>query len=464
MEELGSMKTVRVRWLSLAFLLLAAVPAVAAQDAEQQPLDLTPFERPPEPGAHAELVPVRAGDALLVSSTLRLFVFDAETGERRWTAGPPAGWNALEPMAKTALFAGIDARRVLVAPAAGERVAVAALQVPEVRKQADNWQGIEIQRALPERRLFAFELATGGALWNHAPQRAWDGTSGSFAQRMRVIGSPLVAGGCVLVPCSYDDSSIDYQVACYELASGELLWRTFVTRGQIQRSYLEGQLQEFVSAPLVLDAQHGRALAQTGFGLVVALDLGSGDIVWRAEYTPIPLTKRRSYIAPRTRFVWRTTPPLVVGDTLLATPPDAEELLALDLGDGHLLWKRSVQALSALDPATATLAFDQLIGAQDGVLYLGGAKLSALEIVGGLRSPRFPVPLWTRPVEHPERCGRAQLAGAALLLPGPGGTLLFERASGAPRGSIEHQDALGLLPTDEALFVLLPHELRRIAR
>jgi len=455
------MKTPRARWPSLASLLLAAAPARAAQVVEQ-PLELTPFAAL-EPRSQLELVPVREGDAVLVSTTLRLYVFEAATGARRWTAGPPAGWHALRPDDQKALFAGLDGRRGFVAPAAGGGVALAALQVPMARHETDLWQGIVIQNAIPERRLFAFDLATGRALWDHAPPPGWNGTSGPFAQRMRVVGPPLVAGGSVLVPCSYDESSIDYQVACYALDSGELRWRTFVTRGQVERAYLGGEFLEFVAAPLVLDAARGRVIAQSGLGLLVALDLSSGEIVWRAGYEPIPLAKTRSYQPPRRAFPWRMTPPLVVGDTLLATPPDSAVLLALDLGDGHELWRRSVQALSALDHRE-TMAFDQLIGAEGGVLYLGGAKLGALEIVGGLRSPRFPVSLWTRPVEKPEACGRAQLSGETLLVPTPSGSRVFERGSGEPRGSIEHEEGRGVLCEKEALFVLTAKGLRRIER
>src|SRR5437867_8899373 len=145
---------------SLAGLLLLTAPANAAQRAETSPgakLDLTPFAKP----ERAELVPVLAGERVLLTSTLRLYAFDACSGELAWSAGPPAAWDQLAPAAREALFAGLAPGRMFVAPAAGERVAVAALQIPRSRQAPENWDGMVIWNALPERRLFAFDLASG---------------------------------------------------------------------------------------------------------------------------------------------------------------------------------------------------------------------------------------------------------------------------------------------------------------
>jgi hypothetical protein len=64
----------------LCVLLLAPSTAGAVQQREpvlKQKLDLAPFVG--RPGGRAELVPVLAGEQVLVSSTLRLFAFDAHT-------------------------------------------------------------------------------------------------------------------------------------------------------------------------------------------------------------------------------------------------------------------------------------------------------------------------------------------------------------------------------------------------
>jgi len=146
------------------------------------------------------LIPVLAGDEVLVTSTLRLFAFDARTAEPRWSAGPPAGWDAPPQEVRDEAFEGLDAPHLWIAPAAGARVAVAALQVP-LLKSAPDWRDNRFVAA-PERRLFAFELASGRPLWDHAPALTGDDTSGGFPQRMSVMGSPTIAGDRVLVACT----------------------------------------------------------------------------------------------------------------------------------------------------------------------------------------------------------------------------------------------------------------------
>lgn len=172
-------------------------------------------------------------------------------------------------------------------------------------------------------------------------------------------------------------------------------------------------------------------LAQTGLGEVAALDLATGPVLWRTEYTPIELPKVRSYTPAMRETVWRTNPPIVAGDVVLVTPRDSRELLALDLADGHVLWSFRSSALDALDAGTSALAFDHLIGAGENVLYLGGAKLSALAKPGGMRSTEPPVPLWTERVERPDTTGRAQLARDGVVFRGSYGCpVILERERG----------------------------------
>ena len=458
-----------VRWSLFGVLFL--VPSTAEAVQQREPVatlpkfDLTPFGN----GVNmprAELVPVLAGELVLVTSSLRLFAFDASTAELRWSAGPPPGWDALEPAARARLFDGLG-RRLWIAPAAGERVAIAALQVPMSKSPGEEWQGIRIATQLPERRLFAYELGTGRPLWNHAPPPDWDGKSGPHEQRMTLIGSPTVVGDRVIVACTSDTSSIDYNVSCYQLATGALSWSTFVVRGQVERNSNGRLIFEFTGAPLVAVPGQGRLLAQTGLGQIAALDLATGAILWRTEYYPIELPKTRSYTPPRREVVWRTTPPIVVGDVVLATPPDSRDLLALDLEDGHRLWIIPMKGLSELDRSTELLSFDHLVGADAEVLFLGGAKVSAFSLPRGLRSPHAsrPVPLWTVRVERPDTSGRAHLFGDQIFQPnGPIECLALDQASGKSRGSHEVNAMHGMLVTDGAVFAVTENGLERVER
>jgi hypothetical protein len=356
-------------------------------------------------------------------------------------------------------------------PAAGERVAVAALQLPMARRPPLEWQGLRIIVELPERRLFAYELATGCPLWNHAPPLDWDGGSGPHEQRMTLIGSPTVVGERVLVACTSDLSSIDYHVTCYQLATGAFSWSTFVVRGQVERNMYAMLVAEFPGPPLVAVPERGRVIAQTGLGQIAALDLATGEVLWRSEYQTIELPKTRSYTPPRREVVWRMNPPVVVGDVVLATPPDSRELIALDLENGALLWSVSSRKLRELDKETELLGFDQLIAADADGFLLGGAKLSAFAMRRGLGLAQKPEPLWTVRLEHPETLGRGHLLGDFVVVPGPTECLAFDRRTGSwsyfgtdKVPFPEVKGTRGMLVTDEALFALTEDGLTRVAR
>jgi outer membrane protein assembly factor BamB len=452
--------------LALALALAPGSPVAAQREDSRPPrtpLELEPLRgRGPGGLAGAEIVPVLARDQVLVSTTLRLFALDACSGEILWSAGPPRGWEELEPEAYARAFVGLDHEQLLVAPAAGERIAVAALQVPWTRRDYEEWQGLAIAIPLPERRLFAFELASGAPRWDHAPPPGGDGAGGAFSERMSLVASPLVVGARVLVPCTSDESSIDYHVACYRLETGALLWTTFVTRGQVERNLFGRQSLEFATAPLVAAPDGRTLLAQTDLGLVAALDLATGEVLWRTEYAPLPLPQAKGYAAQKRKEVWRVAPPLVVGEVVLATPRDGAELLALELSSGRRLWAEPMESLRALD-GDDQRGLDHLIGADADALYLGGEKVCALAKGGGLASDggwqvRFTLPL------AGSAAARARLAGDALFVPTR--TEVLERFIRYPwrRRAFAAQAARGILAIEGALFVLGEGGMRRLER
>lgn len=408
-----------------------AAPTLPRADAQawSTPLDLTPFAAT----RTRNLQPVVAGEFVLVGSTLRLFALDAFTGALRWQAGPPAGWGSLPTRSHKELWEGIN-NELLLAPAVGDGVALAVMQEPFTEYDTEDWQGIEIMKAIPERRLHAYDLESGRELWNHAPElvadglrQRWDG-SGSYAQRMMVAGTPVVAGARVLVPCYRMQGRIDYHVACYELASGELLWSTLVISGQRERNMFGRSVKEFCASPLVVAG--GTVLAQTELGTLAALELFSGRIQWQSTYAQIPLPKTRSYNPPERPVTWRLAPPVVVGNVVLSAPSDSMEVVAVRLEDGAKLWAYRESDLQRLDRETELLGFNLLVGADQDTLYLSGAKLAALHKAGGIGSSAPFVSRWARELDLSETAPRALLAGECVLAPNEKTRVVFDRRSG----------------------------------
>ncbi len=417
-----------------------ALPRAEAQPWTT-PLDLTPFTiRSARPYCF-NLFPGVCEDRVLVSSSLRLYALDLFTGEVLWQAGPPSGWARLSEKRTADLFEGINFTQSLIAPAASGSVALAVLQVPFSENSSEEWQGIEIMKPLPERRLFAFALEDGRPLWDHAPPLqwdeeegswAWDGTSGTYAQRMMVAAPPTIAGSRVLVPCYRERGRIDYHVACYELESGEFLWSTAVVSGQRERNMFGRAKQEFAASTLVVAGE--RVIAQTELGTVAALDLVSGRILWQSLYRQIDLPKTRSYNTPQRDSTWRLSPPVVAGEFVLSTPFDSRELYAFRLQDGSVPWAVEEEELQRLDRDSEHLGFSLLVGADGDTLFLSGGKLAALQKPGGF-SARSPfVPRWTYvlPREHEpaERAPRPILCRDAVLVPTTVERIALERRTG----------------------------------
>ncbi len=466
-----------ITWSLLALLLSLptpqANPLLSATDSWEVQLDLAPLggsaRRQPY---RFNLVPVLAGDKVLVSSTLVAYAVDARTGELAWQAGPPPGWSELPANERLELFEGIDGEHVEVLPAVGAGIVVAALQIPWSGGTSDEWQGIEIMKPIPERRLFAFDLAAGRELWNHAPPPGWNGSSSQHAQRLSVCGPPVIAGERVLVPCSHYGEVVEYFVACYRLEDGQPVWKTFVAAGEMERNMFGKFKREFVSSPVVVAGD--RVIAQTELGTVAALYLESGTKLWSTSYRRTELPKTRSYNTPVRQRTWRLEPPVIAGNVVLSTPHDSSELLAFDLDDGKLLWAIEARELARLD-SHAGLAFDCLLGADEDTVFLGGEKLSALQKYDdltssfdfkddGLASTSDFRPRWTVALAPEMRGPRPLLLPDSMLACGRDGCIVVDRETGEQRPSPERLEPGRIAFADDALFVLTDERLVRVPR
>ena len=79
-----------------------------------------------------------------------------------------------------------------------------------------------------------------------------------------------------------------------------------------------------------------QVVAQTELGTVAALNLFTGHIQWQAVYRQIPLPKTKNYSAPPRPLTWRLAPPVVVGEWVVTTPSDSNEILGLRFLDEWL--------------------------------------------------------------------------------------------------------------------------------
>jgi outer membrane protein assembly factor BamB len=415
-------------------------------------VELDPFASVQAGSMVFNIVPCLAGDVVLANTTLRVLAIDAFSGVRRWSFGPPSGWESLSPRSASELFEGLNTNELLVRPAVADGIVVAALQVPCSRDKPQSWQNIPIKNSIPERRLYAFDVATGERLWDHAPPRGWKGEGGTLAQRLSVAGSPVVAGRRVLSPCYSMEGRIEYRLSCHDLSTGALSWSTALISGQRELNMFGRVQKEFATAPACVAGD--RVVVQTDLGALACVDLYTGEILWESLYPQIPLPPTRTYDATERVPVWaRVAPPVVAGDgVVVAAPLDSADLVAFDLNDGRLLWShRQDRELRALDVATRALSFDTLLGAQGDTVFLAGAKVSALQKPAGLRSTQRFVPRWTwtggDALRGPNR-PRPLLTQDALVIPLVDRRVVLDRRTGQERaleGGAWTNDCLGSL-------------------
>ncbi len=386
--------------------------------------------RSPYRDHHSEhnLFPVLSGDQVFVSNGWQVFAFDAYTGRPLWESAELPGWVGGK---RTDLVHGIDVESVLVAPSVSGSVVVAPLQVAHSRLQFTDFQGIRITVPIPERRLFAFDRATGELLWDHAPPPLWDGESGTFSEQMIVAGPPVVGGSRVLVPCYLMQGRVDFHVACYDLASGDRLWSTQLVSGQRELNMFGRPEKEFCAPPLRLEGD--RAIVLTQLGTVAALDLYTGEILWQSLYEQEPLPATRGWKPQDRDETWRNAPPVVADGLVVATPADSHYLVAFDLAEGTAVWQYPHTRLVENGPG-----LDTLLGADDDALYFGGAEIAVFHAPGGLAGAttgtRF-ARTWNVPVEgyEPLRSPRAVLTRDEIVLATHEGRLVLDKRTGLER-------------------------------
>lgn len=441
------------RWLALALV----AGSVAAQSAELA-LELGPRQLS---RAHAQHELVRAGDTLFVAGEVSLHAFDADTLASRWNAGPPPGWGQVSADARAALLRGLALERTWTAPAVSGEMVVAAwlLATPRASEQ-HQFGNILIQGSLPDRRLFGLDRATGVVCWSHAP-RPGAPPPRSFAERMTLLTPPLALDGRIVVACTGDASSIDYQLAAYDAESGALLWKTFLLRGQIARGALGFQMRDHPTPPLVAGPDGKSVLALTGLGALACVELESGFVRWSSAYPAVPIPRAHQYGPVPYPGRWFPTPPLVVGDVILAAPLDSRALCAFDVRDGALLWDLGEADQLALFGRLPNQ--DELVGADGEHIALSGRELGLVRVHGGLRAPLGFELVWSRPVEEP-LWTRTRWQGDLLYLPVPGGLVPHDLATGEPRPLLSLDAELGYRFDGNVVTALGPRGLTRRTR
>lgn len=213
-------------------------------------------------------------------------------------------------------------------------------------------------------------------------------------------GPPVVRGDRLFVPLARRGVRSDVAVACYELPSGRLRWRTELGSGEPIQLSLQPE-------PVALTLSGDAVYVATNLGATAALDAAEGRVRWIATYARRP-GKPNSLIGMR-----QTTPvqkPLhrafVFGDAVVAAPADSPRLLAWDAGSGRPLWDAPRP-----DPDAAIVG--ALNDGEGAVVVVAGERVASFDPLTGER--HF---LWPESRRSGLRgVGVAALVGAELFWP-----------------------------------------------
>jgi outer membrane protein assembly factor BamB len=179
-------------------------------------------------------------------------------------------------------------------------------------------------------------------------------------------GAPVGNGGNLWVAMRRSDVASQAYVACFDAATGNMLWRTKIGAADTTGSGLG-----YVVTHNLLTLASDRIYFNTNLGLIVALDASSGEICWLHRY------ERRGDegTAGRSRSLHADRDPspcLVHEGLVVAAPSDTPLVFALDADTGQTIW--------ATDKLPDVL---HLLGVVRRNLIVSGNRLWALDLYSG---------------------------------------------------------------------------------
>lgn len=370
-------------------------------DDDEQPLD-DATRRSLRSGRQLSSLPLAANGLMVLSDGRDVWAVDPESPESPlWRYGRPV--EAEIDMAEDRWFIQ-DEAVPLNTVTLGNGVVYAAIERSD--HEADAADRGDADAA----RLVCLDLRTGRCVWRNT----LDELSNPF-EECRLDGAPLVLDDRVVAvvrrrkPFGFEACLL----ACFDAATGRLLWRTHLGEAATGGYGYHKPTQSF---PTAID---GRIFIHTNIGTMAAVDAEDGRVVWLWRY-PTAYGRAASDFAAgrpeRACRAWHYTSAMIWGDRVAFAPLDANELFIFAQADGapaeRIAYERLRQPQSFLG-----IAGDRLYGVGTRVVCF---DLAAREIA------------WERPLADGSLLGRGSLTSDAVLIPTDMGLLRYPLDGGAP--------------------------------
>ena len=272
------------------------------------------------------------GGRVYASNGFEIAALEIGTGDLLWRDGGDPRWDVLDYRRYEELRAAVT-ENTWTAPVLAEGVVLAVLQEAVVLGRTDAYSRIPIRRALPARRLHAFDAETGELLWKM--DVPWDGPDERREPRMLAAAPPTVAGGRVFLPVYDAVGTIDLSLAALDLHTGRLLWTRFLASGQLETNLFGNVLRELGTPPPAVDGDLVLVVSHLGSLHAVAADTGA--VRWTRLYPRIEIRPSETGRIAMRRAVFGHNLLAAGGGRLAAAPVDAPEGLLLDDTTGALI-------------------------------------------------------------------------------------------------------------------------------
>ncbi|MFH1998441.1 MAG: PQQ-binding-like beta-propeller repeat protein, partial [Planctomycetota bacterium] len=389
---------------------------------------------------------LRSGEILILNDTVSTMAFNIYTGEKLWHFRGPLeslddkkDFFRLEDylsfqdgygFSRSSTASTISSHLLAGGTIAKDKVLV-NLHDTRRRQEAKYLDRQIINKAIPQRSLFALTVEEGKRVWAQDASATKDFAAGEdsnresdFLQCISIASPPVVFGDHVVCNGFLREGGINTFILCFDLESGALVWKMPVGIGQHELTMFNMEYKEFTTTPL--SGSEGVVVFCSNLGFVAALDALSGRIRWVAEYNTIPLPEATHFTGrPNPRPVyWANNPPVICDNRVVVTPLDSDSIFAYDLHTGKPAWKQHAQRLG-------TGTYPNVLGAHDGkVILCGGGGAVALSAENGSRQWRVFLPA------DQAVSGRGAMTEDRLFLPAGGNLYIYELNSGKAAGRL----------------------------
>ena len=341
-------------------------------------------------------IPLAVGSLIVVHTPLGVLGIDFETGKRVWLAsaglagrgvgdagdGDDGGQSILGRAFDDATSGGLASDGRLVFAIESPREALTATVAPQGFQiingmRTASWQG--------GNTLSAYDTTAGGAVrWRLPADAGGRGGNGSSTWYM---GAPLVVGAELFVLA---ESRGEIRLDVLDAETGGLRWSQPLAELDDRQAIAGADALGRRIAGLTPALGGGVLVCPLGAGSVVAVDLATRTLRWAHTYERVatevdPRQQMMQRQVPQQQSEtadvdgWRDACPVIVGSRVLLTPPDATELLCLDLADGRMLWQQ---------PPRGRLQIAGVV--DDRVILLGPGGVEAVSLQDGSRSWQTP--------------------------------------------------------------------------